>query len=82
VSDDLYKCAGVCGQAPTQDTQGQQGVGGRKRVPTRRYTRTVGYYAAYDDMNVGKQREVQERKMYEVPDAVRRQVAADSLAVS
>jgi hypothetical protein len=42
----------------------------------------VGYYAAYDDMNVGKQREVQERKMYEVPDAVRRQVAADSLAVA
>ena len=53
-----------------------------KRVPTRIYSRTVGYYAAVQDMHIGKRQEVGERVMYEVPDVVRRQVAADSLAVA
>ena len=53
-----------------------------KKVPTRIYSRTVGYYAAVQDMHIGKRQEVGERVMYDIPDAVRRQVAADSLAVA
>ena len=54
----------------------------RLRVPTRIYSRTVGYYAAVQDMHIGKRQEVGERVMYDIPDVVRRQVAADSLAVA
>ena len=82
MSDDLCKCESVCGQAPTQGTQGQQGAGGRKRVKCLVMSRIVGYYADTGSYNVGKRQEFKDRKVYDIPDPVRQQVAADSLGVA
>lgn len=49
-----------------------------KKVVCEVWSRCVGYYRPIRYMNIGKQQEISERKVYEVPS----NMAADSLAVA
>lgn len=42
-----------------------------KRTPCRVYTRCVGYFSAKENMNEGKQQEVEDRKMFEIKSSIK-----------
>ena len=37
-----------------------------KEIPVISYTRTVGYFAPFNNVNKGKQEEIKERKLFDV----------------